>query len=199
MKVVAFLPVKKSSKRVPNKNKKLLDGKPLFLHTLEKLAECDFIDEVYLHTESQEYFDMASNVSCSHLKLDSTLATNDIDGNVLFMNGVELVDADIYIQVLCTSPFINKSTISNGINILKENENYDSVVLMQKENMYLWENDVPKYDISRIPNSYDLPDLLIETMGLYIIKKDAAINTRRRIGDNPYLLKAHPMEAIDIN
>ena len=26
---------------------KLLDGKPLFLHTLEKLCECDFIDEVY--------------------------------------------------------------------------------------------------------------------------------------------------------
>ena len=46
MKVVAFLPAKGSSERIENKNIKLLDGKPLFLYTLEKLVKCDFIDEV---------------------------------------------------------------------------------------------------------------------------------------------------------
>ena len=39
MKVVAFVPAKGSSERVENKNAKLLDGRPLVVHTLEKLSE----------------------------------------------------------------------------------------------------------------------------------------------------------------
>jgi|TARA_B110000259_G_scaffold46040_1_gene53496 CMP-N-acetylneuraminic acid synthetase len=46
MKVVAFLPVKGKSSRIENKNIKLLDGKPLFIYTLDKLLKCDFIDKV---------------------------------------------------------------------------------------------------------------------------------------------------------
>ena len=37
-----------------------MDGKPLFLHTLEKLVKCNFIDEVYLDSESDKVFDLAS-------------------------------------------------------------------------------------------------------------------------------------------
>ena len=36
MKVVAFVPAKGTSSRIENKNTRLLDGKPLFLYTLEK-------------------------------------------------------------------------------------------------------------------------------------------------------------------
>lgn len=64
MKVVAFVPAKGSSSRIESKNVKLLDGKPLFLHTLEKLVQCDFIDEVYLDTESDEIIALASEVPC---------------------------------------------------------------------------------------------------------------------------------------
>ena len=54
MRVVAFLPAKGNSDRVKNKNLRLLDGKPLFLHTLEKLINFDLFDDVYLDTESDE-------------------------------------------------------------------------------------------------------------------------------------------------
>ena len=47
MKIVAVVPVKGTSERIENKNIKLLDGKPLFLHTIEKLLSCNFLDEVY--------------------------------------------------------------------------------------------------------------------------------------------------------
>jgi CMP-N-acetylneuraminic acid synthetase len=115
MKIVAFLPAKGTSSRIESKNLKLLDGKPLFLHTLEKLMECDFIDEVYLDTESNQVIDLASETNCKVLKRDTNLASNATDGNKLFLNEVEFVDADIYIQILGTSPFIEKDTIQKGI------------------------------------------------------------------------------------
>ncbi|EIU7061267.1 cytidyltransferase [Vibrio vulnificus] len=199
MKVVAFLPAKGSSSRIESKNIKLLDGKPLFLHTLEKLVSSGLFDTVYLDTESEQIIDIASEVNCEILKRDPSLSSNKTDGNQMFYNEVKHVDADIYVQVLCTSPFIDVDTIRKGIEVIKAAESYDSAVLVRKERQYTWGENGPNYNIDKIPNSVDLGDTIIETMGLYIVSKKAALETRRRIGNNPYLLEASPLESIDVN
>ncbi len=201
MKVIAYLPARGSSERIENKNVRLLDGKPLFLHTLEKLTACSFIDQVYLDSESEAIFDLASETPCHFLKREASLASNATDGNALFRNEVQHADADIYIQILCTSPFIEKETIKKGIEILKKDDAYDSAVLIRKEKLYTWDNRTlrPEYDMEQIPNSFTLEDTIIETMGLYIVKRDAALKTGRRIGERPYLLEAKPIEAVDVN
>lgn len=199
MKVVAFLPVKGTSERIENKNIKLLDGKPLFLHTLEKLLGCDFIHEVYLDSESEEIFTLAEGMGHSELHRDPELAKNTTDGNALFYNEVRQVQADIYIQVLCTSPFIKPDTIRAGVEALKNNPQHDSVVLMRKDKWYTWNERGPEYNIASIPNSVDLPWRYIETMGMYIVRRDAALALQRRIGNNPLQLFASPLEAVDVN
>lgn len=199
MKVVAFLPAKGSSERVENKNLKLLDGKPLFLHTLEKLVAFDFIDEVYLDTESNEIIDHAIETGCRILKRDPALASNKTDGNQLFYNEVKQVEADVYIQILGTSPFIMENTIRHGVQTLIDNQQYDSAVLVKKERQYTWNESGPNYNIDSIPNSIDLQESTIETMGLYIVRAEAAHRTQRRIGDKPYLLEATPLDAVDVN
>jgi regulator of RNase E activity RraA/CMP-N-acetylneuraminic acid synthetase len=198
MKVAAFLPVKGSSSRIESKNLKLLDGKPLFLHTLEKLLTCDFIDEVYLDTESEEVIQKASYLHHKVLKRDPALANNKTDGHRLFMNEVNQVEADIYIQILCTSPFIEIETIKKGIDEIRDSE-FDCAVLVKNDKLYTWNDNGPNYDLLNIPNSVDLPNTIIETMGLYIVKKNAALSTQRRIGAKPYLLSATATEAVDVN
>lgn len=200
MRVVAFLPVKGTSERIKNKNTSLLDGKPLFLHTLEKLMKCEFIDEVFLDTEMDSIYEMAEYTGCTYLKRDPSLATNKTDGHSLFYNEAKQVESDIYIQILGTSPFIKPSTIERGVNILKEQgDKYDSVVLVKREKQYTWNEGEPSYNREHIPNSKDLPDTIVETMGLYITNKYVAISSQRRYGKYPYLLDAEPIEAIDVN
>ena len=199
MKVVAFLPAKGSSERIENKNVRLLDGKPLFLHTLEKLVRCDFIDEVWLDSESDYIFELASEVDCKHLKRDSTLASNKTDGHALFYNEVKHVDADIYVQVLGTSPFIKPETIKHGIDTLINNPKYDSAILVAKEKQYLWEDEQPKYDKFHIPNSKDLPDTIVESMGLYIVRREVALKNKMRYGDHVYFIYADATEKVDVN
>ena len=199
MKVVAFLPAKGTSSRIECKNKKLLNGKPLFLHTLEKLCDCDFIDEVYLDSEDDEILDFADYLPYKKLKRDPALANNKTDGHQMFYNEVKQVEADIYIQILGTSPFIKKETIKHGIDVLLENDKYDSVVLVKKDKQYTWSGNQPVYDKYHIPNSVDLPDTIIETMGLYIVRAEAAKSFKMRFGNNTYLLEAEPIEAVDVN
>lgn len=199
MKIVVFLPVKGNSQRIENKNLKLLDGKPLFIHTLDKLVNSNFFDEVYLDTESEEIIDAAIDIDCKILKRDSSLASNKTNGNKLFENQIAQVDADIYVQILATSPFILIETIKNAINNIIENDSYDSAVLISRQKQYTWKNEKPEYDHINIPNSIDLDDVVIETMGLYIVTKDIAHKNRRRVGDNPLLIESTPIEAIDVN
>ena len=198
--VAAFLPAKGTSERITSKNTKLLDGKPLFMHTLEKLCDCEFIDEVYLDTESDEILEYAPYLRYKPLKRAPELASNKATGDMLLFNEANTVDADIYMQVMCTLPFIRKETIAKGVSVLLENDEYDSVVLVKKDKLYKWQDGKPLYYADgRIPNSFDLPDTVSETFGLFITRKNIVLNKKCHIGDKPYLLFADPIETIDIN
>lgn len=199
MKIVAFLPAKGTSNRVPSKNTKVLNGKPLFLHALDKLISIKMIDEVYLDSESEKIFSLAGDRKYKKLLREAHLADNSTDGNSLFVNEVNKIDADIYIQLLCTSPFIDAKTIEKAIQILLESDNYDSVILSQSQKLYLWSDKKPLYNVAQIPNSIDLPETISETMGLYVCRAEVPKKLGRRTGNNPFFLLAKPIETIDIN
>ena len=199
MKVAAFLPAKGSSNRIPNKNTMLLDGDPMFIRSLKKLMSSSIIDEIYLDTESDKIIDLASDIKCRIIKRDSELASNKTDGNTLFLNEIKNTDADICVQLLCTSPFIKLETIEKAVTILKTQPEYDSVVAVRKEKLYTWNKGKPEYDYNNIPNSADLKETIIESMGLYVMRRDTVVKTKRRIGDRPYMLEIDPLESIDVN
>ena len=58
-KVVALIPARKNSKRLPFKNKKLLKGKPLISYTIEIALECDFIDDILVFSDDIDILNIA--------------------------------------------------------------------------------------------------------------------------------------------
>jgi regulator of RNase E activity RraA len=103
------------------------------------------------------------------------------------------------VQLLGTSPFIKIETIEKAVAILKSDSQYDSVVAIRKEKQYRWEGGRPTYDLNHIPNSADLGDVVLESMGLYVVRREAALATKRRIGNAPFLLEIEPLESVDVN
>lgn len=139
-------------------------------------------------------------LKCEHMHRDPKLATNKTDGHQLFLNEIEnFPEADIYVQYLCTSPFLKEETIDKAIRLLKEHPEHDSVILMKKDKVYGWSDGQPTYDINHIPNSKDLPFTITESMALYVIRKETALKLRRRFGDNPLFVYATPLEYLDVN
>lgn len=200
MKVYAFVPAKGTSERIENKNLRFLDGERLYIRALKKLLQCKNIDKVFLDTESDEMYNMVDYLPVEFMKRDPELANNKTDGHKMFLNEVNSYpDADIYIQLLCTSPFIDPETIDNAIDELKRNSEYDSAILMKRDKFYFWENSKPLYDINNIPNSKDLPFTEIESMGLYICRKNTALDLKRRYGNNPLMIYGKPHESVDVN
>lgn len=200
MKVYAFVPAKGTSERVESKNMRFLDGERLYIRALKTLLKCKHIDKVFLDSESEEMYKFADYLPIEFMKRDAALANNKTDGHKMFINEVNSYpDADIYVQMLCTSPFINPQTIDSAIIKLKESTQYDSAILMKKDKYYFWENNKPKYNIDHIPNSKDLPETITESMGLYIVKKEAAIKYKRRYGNSPLMIFGNTEELIDVN
>jgi regulator of RNase E activity RraA/CMP-N-acetylneuraminic acid synthetase len=198
MSVIAFLPAKGESSRVSNKNQRLLDGEPLFIRNLRKISGMSCIDKVVLDTESDEIIEQASEIDCEIMERDPRLATNETGGNDLLLNEAQNISGDIYVQILATSPFISPESIREGIEKVMKSE-HDSAVLVESSPEYLWVDGYPNYDVNNIPDSNVLDKVTKETMGLYVIEHDALMQTERRIGDNPYLIEASSMEAIDID
>lgn len=53
-KVIAVIPAKADSKRLPNKNMALICGKPLLYYTIKTAKECRLVDKIYVSTDSSE-------------------------------------------------------------------------------------------------------------------------------------------------
>lgn len=200
MKVYAFVPAKSRSSRVPHKNMRILAGERLFIRALKILLRCKEIDKVILDSDSEEMFNMVDYLPVTFMKRDVAFSDNSTDGHSLFMNELRnFPDADIYVQLLCTSPFILPDTIDSAILKLKNNCYYDSAILIKQEKLYIWKDNEPIYGYGKIPNSFELDYTISESMGLYIHKHDSALATSRRYGSKPYFILAKPFETVDIN
>ena len=199
MRTVAFVPAKGESTRIRNKNTVVLDGEHLFKRKLKQLLACPEIDDVYLDTESDAIIEMASDLPVKIIKRKPQLASNKTDGHELFANECAKVEADIYIQCLCTSPFITAETMTRAIKALKADKKADSLVAVQKRKQYTWAKGRPAYGEGRIPNSVDLPDTIIESMGLYMVRKTGKAKPKRRFGDKGVMVELTDEVAFDVN
>jgi CMP-N-acetylneuraminic acid synthetase len=127
--VVAFVPAKGSSERIADKNLQLLDGEHLFKRKLRQLLECPLIDEVVLDTDCDALASLAADLPVTRIQRPRTLATNATDGHELFAYECGVVaPAGLYVQSLCTAPFVTAQTVARAIRLMLDSPEADSLV-----------------------------------------------------------------------
>ena len=198
-KVVAIVPAKSESNRVKNKNTRIIGGEELYLKCLRKLKEIDLIDEVYVDTDSFEMAEKAHiQLGVKSLIRDKSYSDNSTDGHELFLQAAKKIEADIYVQVLCTAPFLKKETIIDAIKIVMSGESSSAIAVSESKG-YFWNKKEPSYGRGRIPNSVDLPANIYESMSLYVIEKNDFFKTKLRFGSTPSFVYVDKIESIDID
>lgn len=129
-KVVALVPIKLNSQRLPHKNILPIGGKPLSYHILNSLKNTPNIDEVYVYCSNEKIKNYIPK-DVTYLERDSYLDGDLIKGFDIYESFINKVDADIYILAHTTSPFLKSSTIENALDHVLEGE-YDSAFSAQK-------------------------------------------------------------------
>lgn len=123
-KVIAFIPARAGSKRLPNKNKRILLGKPLICWTIEQALECEFIDEVVVSTDDLDIIKLLSkswSFNDERLCLDvrpKDLAQDDTPIEDVLLNYFKGSNPqDIIILLQPTSPLRNAQDIQEAYKI----------------------------------------------------------------------------------
>jgi len=198
MKVVAFVPIKLNNERLPGKNIKSFDnGRPLISYILDTASNCTAIDETYVYCSNDAIIEYIPD-RINYLKRPEWLdlsSTSITDVMALFTQAVE---ADVYVLIHATAPFISSNSIERGVNAIKLGQ-YDSALSVKKHQDFLWIDGKPvNYNAENIPRIQDIEPFYIETTGMYIFTRQLAVQ-KRRIGERPYLVDVSDIEAVDIN
>ena len=140
-KIVCFIPIKHNSERVIGKNLRLLGGKPLYRHILDKVMAIDLFDDVYVDTDSEEIISYCRNNNIKTVSRIPELLEDSATGNDLFNHWIDIKpDYDLYYQVHVTSPFMSMKSIEDCVKILTNNQ-FDSIFSAVEEKSWYWFND----------------------------------------------------------
>jgi len=197
-KVVAFVPIKLNSQRLPNKNILPLGSHSLSWHVFNTLLKIDSINEVYVFCSNEKVLNYLPP-GVKFIKRDPYFDGDLVKGNEIYGSFIEKVDSDIYILAHTTSPFLTHFSIANALNQVLSGI-YDSALSVQKRQTFAWyKGKTLNYECDDIPRTQDIEPVLVETSGFYIFQKEHFLSHRRRVGFNPYFQELDDIEAIDID
>lgn len=199
--VYAFIPAKGNSSRIAEKNRQKVGGIPPFLRAALHLEALLPRDRIIVDSDSEIILKEAAKNGFGTLRRPAELATNATDGNAFFRWETGCYpQANIYIQHLPPMPFLATATVQRALDLVRSGT-ADSIIPIGKNRHYTWNTTSrkPNYDLNKLPNSFELPEIVFETMGLYVIRAEAHRATGGRIGLRPQFLELSRIEQIDID
>lgn len=188
--MIVYIPIKKNSQRVPQKNFRVFKGKALWENTIDKLNEFNvFIDtDSDLIAEDSKHKDW---VTCFHRRrhlIGDQVSVIDLLKN--FVNQFSIQEPVCQIHV--TSPFLNPDHIKFAFNKINK-EGYDSVFSANSVQNRFWRKENYGYcpinhNPMKLEQTQDLPKYYMENSYLYSFLPEV-LDFNNRIGHNPYIME----------
>ncbi|PKP29363.1 MAG: acylneuraminate cytidylyltransferase family protein [Bacteroidetes bacterium HGW-Bacteroidetes-18] len=202
MKTIAIIPARGGSKRLPNKNTKLLGGIPLLMHSIN-FAKENGIDKIVVSTDDVFIKEIALQYGAEVMDRPKDLAS-DISPTIDTLKHVMENVAGNYDYVVVlqpTNPLRPKSLLQEAMKRMKEG-NFDSLMTVtrneQKFGKIINDKFVP-YNYAIGQRSQKLEPLYYEN-GLLYIAKTILILEGKLIGENHFpLIVNHPYAKVDID
>jgi CMP-N-acetylneuraminic acid synthetase len=155
-KIVAIIPARGGSKRIPNKNIKKFNGKPLIYYAIKESLKTKIFDRVIVSTDSLDIKKIALKYGAEVPFVRPGYLSIDVPTENVVLHAVKFLENQenkIYdIIVILEPPHVARKYyhILKAVNILKKNFIYDSVMTVLKV------KERPEWML-RIKNKFVLP------------------------------------------
>ena len=204
MKTIALMPMKGVSERVPNKNMRLFNGKPLCSYMLDLLCSSNSIDLVVVNTDSEEIetFIGRQYPAVRVLKRPDDLLGHDVSMNKIIEHDLSIVTGDIIIQTHSTNPLLRQATLESAIQRFRTlGSAYDSLFSVTKyQTRFFSDSGTPiNHNPEVLIKTQDLPCVYEENSCFYLFTPESFRKKSRRIGIKPFMMAIDPFEAVDID
>jgi CMP-N-acetylneuraminic acid synthetase len=202
--LVALVPMRHHSQRVPGKNYRLLAGRPLYQHIIETLQSVPEISTIVVDTDSEPIMDdLGRNFpGVVVLPRPERLRLDTISMNEILLYDTSRVKADFYLQTHSTNPLLQPGTISKAIQtFLTDYPAHDSLFSVTRLHTRLYDQhgQALNHDPNNLIQTQDLPPVFEENSCMYIFTRENLERRRNRLGERPFLFEMDADEAWDID
>ncbi|QFT08586.1 CMP-N,N'-diacetyllegionaminic acid synthase [Vibrio sp. THAF190c] len=117
--VIGLVTARGGSKGFPNKNIAQFNGMTLLEHAIDVGLKSDYVDDVYISTDSQQYLDIAMKYGANSYGLRSKRLSSDsalsIDVIKDFIKNISLGDDSIIVLLQPTSPIRTAEMVDSAV------------------------------------------------------------------------------------
>jgi len=211
--MIGYIPARGGSKRLPGKNVRLLEGKPIIAYTIESLQQTNGVSEVFVSSDDPAIGAVAEQYGARWLGPRAPELSNDKAGFIDLIHHdvpkhcAAADGADTVLFALATAALLTPATLEKAISVWQETKP-DILMSVLEIGKHCYWALVPKEDGSLRPmfpemvriNSQDLPKAYNDAGQFYIFRPD----TMRRFGshkdvDTLQPFEIQPGEAVDID
>jgi CMP-N-acetylneuraminic acid synthetase len=201
--IVALVPMRHHSERVPEKNYRIVAGRPLYAYILDTLLRCPEVGRIVVDTDSPTIRAGIADQfpSVEVLERPEHLRAGEAPMNEILWHDVQAVPAEIYLQTHSTNPLLRAETLSAAIQAFRTDGEHDSLFGVSRLHTRLWAVDGRplNHDPGLLLRTQDLPPVYEENSCLYIFRRAGFLEHRNRIGRTPRLWEIDRIEAWDVD
>ncbi|MGL5348545.1 MAG: HAD-IIIA family hydrolase [Peptostreptococcaceae bacterium] len=188
---IAFIPVRGGSKSIPLKNIRLINNRPLIYWVLDAAQSCDYIDKIFVSTDSQEIKDVVEKYKGSKVCVVDRSEETSTDFATTESAMIEFANKHLFnniVLIQATSPLLTSDELTKGFTTYNK-EDIDSVLSVVNQKRFVWkkENNQYKpqnYDFYNRPRRQDFEGFLVENGAFYITSRDRLLKYNSRISGN---------------
>jgi len=205
--LIALLPMKAHSARVPGKNFRDFAGKPLFRWILDTLLSIDEIGLVVLNTDARSILASKGLAESNRIVIRDRkpeLCGDDTSMNLILADDIAAMPADAYLMTHTTNPLLSAATIRAAVSQFRSAlaaRKADSLFSVNKfqTRFYRADSSPINHDPKRLIKTQDLEPWYEENSNLYIFTADSFGATSARIGKQPVMYVTPKSESVDID
>lgn len=199
--VAAIVPIKENSERLPRKNFREFNGRPLYHWILDTLESVPEVDRIVINTDAQEVIENAPELFEVEISERPERLRNEEVTTEIIKYEVARLSADVFLQTYCTNPLLRADTISRAIGQFVESEEHDSILPVTAHYKWFYDPELEpiNHDPHELSRTQDLTPLYEDNTALYMYTEETIEKTGHRIGENPLRFEINKIEATDID
>lgn len=123
-KIVLHIPAREGSKRVPRKNMREMNGKPMISYVIEASLNAKITENMYVNTDSQEIIEYVEKryPDFKTYKRDEKLANDQASSDQFNLDVINKFDPDTLIMINPVCPLITEDDIKNALEAYKKSD-----------------------------------------------------------------------------
>lgn len=200
MNILAVIPARAGSKGIPNKNVRIVNGRPLVYYSIKNAIKSKYITDIIVSTDSEQVRIIADQMGAKAHWRDESLCGDAVALDAVIDDAVPKNETwDYIITMQPTSPALTVQTLDSAIEYAIKNDLDTLISVINSPHLSWSEKDgrkVPNYK-KRLNRQY-LPPYYLET-GAFVISKAAVVSPTTRIGTKVDVFEVPEDEAYDVD